>query len=60
MKDTQQGFEKTEKILEKVQTKNASVKRKNTEICNEEEFDKLCSSYVKFVKLNNNNQLQKK
>jgi hypothetical protein len=52
-------MENTEKDLEKDQPQKLNIKRKNTEIGNEEELDKLCNSYVKFVKSNTGNKYRK-
>jgi hypothetical protein len=42
--------------IKESEQKEFKVKRKNTEIGNEEELHKLCNSYVKFIKLNSENQ----
>lgn len=52
-------MENTEKDLEKDQPQKLNIKRKNTEIGNEDELHQLCSSYVKFVKLNTGNKYQR-
>ncbi len=52
-------MENTEKDLEKDQLQKLNIKRKNTEIGNEDELHQLCSSYVKFVKLNTGNKYRK-